>query len=492
MRWFDAAANEAVKPDKPGPWVAVVESKAPNGTVARRSMTFYVRPPMFLLFLFPATNLTFSIPPFPSPIVEAVWREHQSEIDRDAHDLLFRAFNDSEAGARLLAGLGGAPALGRPPKTFETAAARVEEMHLSAKRKLHGLPAEGKTLKPPQAISPPAPALHEGTAAEAGVAPELVDKLRALCREWAEDSKQPFTTLVARRGVVVLHEAFGRRPDGRPAALDDRNEVFSITKTATAILFSRFLESGLVRLDDPISTVLPDYPKDDPHVPTFRQCFTHTAGLAGHGDFGGMRNVFLDNVVLNGLDAVFPGDTYAYSGMGFDLSASAMELITGKASARLYHDELCEPFGLGDVPFDGAAAGGHFTAFELGVLAQWLANGGAYGDRRHVSPEVFASMLPEPVLKRWPKAGYNDDEGIGMHWLRIPKPGAPANSKKPEDLLFGPRMVGHGSLSQCMLMADLDSGLIITQSRSTGGPKFAEWSAKFYKTIAEGLRDGVK
>ena len=49
-------------------------------------------------------------------------------------------------------------------------------------------------------------------------------------------------TLVARHGVIVVHEAFGRDKAGRPAGLDDRFDVASITKTATSILFSRFLQ----------------------------------------------------------------------------------------------------------------------------------------------------------------------------------------------------------------------------------------------------------
>jgi len=74
---------------------------------------------------------------------------------------------------------------------------------------------------------------------------------------------------------------------------------------------------------------IPDYPKNDPHMPTSRQCFTHTAGLAGRGELGGMRNPHLENVVLNGTDVNEPGVRYAYFGLGFELAVKTLELVAG-------------------------------------------------------------------------------------------------------------------------------------------------------------------
>src|SRR5262249_43043494 len=175
-----------------------------------------------------------------------------------------------------------------------------------------GLAEHIRTLAPPRTRITLAPALHEGTAAEAGTKPDTAERLRGICRAWAYDSNEPFVTLVARHGGVILHQAFGRDGD-RPLGLDFRSDVASISKTATALLFSRFLDQGLIRLDDRVSAVFPDYPDDLAHVPTFRQCLTHMSGLSGHGDWGGARNPHFENVVLNGIDANAPGKAYDYS-----------------------------------------------------------------------------------------------------------------------------------------------------------------------------------
>jgi hypothetical protein len=73
-----------------------------------------------------------------------------------------------------------------------------------------------------------------------------------------------------------------------------------------------------------------------------------------------------------------------------------------------------------------------------------------------------------------------------MHWMRHTRPGAPVGSTRPDDLIFNPPLLGHGSLTSCMFLADPARGLVITQVRKTAGPKFDEWSRAFLQAIADG------
>lgn len=483
VRWFDAKLNESPSPDAPGRWIAWIEGTAPNGTPLRRSLTFYAIPKEAFGSYSP--DLSVTLPHFPGSNAPAAVKEHQAEILRLANDTVVRAMLESERGAALVAGLAEAKPLGRPARYVESAVVTNEDYHLAIKLKLQGMEGQVRHLRPPRRCDPPAIVLHEGSAAEAGVGPDAKQRIDAVCRAWAEDSGEPFVTLVARRGVIVTHEAFGQHPGGKPIRRDYRCWVASITKTVTGILFSRFLDQGLIDLDAPVAKFFPDYDKNDPHVPTFRQCFTHTSGLSGHGDFGGMRNPQFENVVLNGLDVNRPGSTYAYSGQGFELAVKAMEIAAGQSAVHLYDEHLFRPLGFGDVPIGSASADGEFTAMELGILAQWVANRGSYGRRQFIRPETFERLMPRPVCVA--DHSYTEDEGIGMHWVRHLKEGAPRGSKKPEDLLFGPRTLGHGSLSGCVFVVDPDAQLVITQVRKHSGPRSAEWSPKFFRAIAAGL-----
>ena len=249
-------------------------------------------------------------------------------------------------------------------------------------------------------------------------------KIDAVCKAWVDDTGEPFVTLVARNGVVVTHEAFGRDATGKPIDCDYRCWVGSITKSVTALLFSQFLDQGLIDLDDSLASVFPDYPKNSRHVPTFRQCFNHTSGLSGHGDFGGASNPHLENIVLNGIDVNEPDVRYSYSGMGYDLAAKAMEIVAGKSIVRLYDEHLFQPLHFGDVPIGNASSEGQFTAIELGTLAQLIANRGSYGEVEFISPRTFDRLLPEVL--HVPDRGGVVDEGIGLHWIRRLKTGAAA------------------------------------------------------------------
>ena len=173
--------------------------------------------------------------------------------------------------------------------------------------------------------------------------------------------------------------------------------------------------------------------------------------------------------------------------MGFDLVAKAMEMVSGKSWRRLYEEHLFRPLGVGDVPMTNASSGAQFTAFELALLAQLMVNRGSYGEAEFFSPAVFEQMLPEPLDRRYP--GISEVEGIGNHWMKHFKPGAPSGSTRPQDLILSQRTIGHGSLTGCMFLIDLDRDLVIVQVRRRLGARHGEWSTKFLQAIADSVID---
>ncbi len=164
-----------------------------------------------------------------------------------------------------------------------------------------------------------------------------------------------------------------------------------------------------------------------------------------------------------------------------------MGILAGKSAVRLYDEGLFRPLGFGDVPIGNASSDGEFTAMELGILAQWVANRGSYGPLEFITPQTFDKPMPEPV--RVADRGHTEDEGMGIHWVRHPKAGAPCGSKRPDDLLFSPRALGHGSFSGCVFVADPEQQLVITQVRKQNGPRSAEWSATCFQTIAAAMKN---
>ena len=90
------------------------------------------------------------------------------------------------------------------------------DYHLALKQKILGVENEYPPLKRPRKKeSNKAKVLRKGIEGKAGFKPGTAEKIRKVCQEWFEESEEPFMTLVARHGVVILHEPFGEWEWGR-------------------------------------------------------------------------------------------------------------------------------------------------------------------------------------------------------------------------------------------------------------------------------------
>jgi CubicO group peptidase (beta-lactamase class C family) len=485
VRWFDSNLDEAKLPNKGGRWIALLHGTAPNKTPFRRALTFYALPPKLDGSNIYVPDLTVQLPNFPGADAPAAWREHQAEFDRSSKDFLVKSLMDHEQGAIVVAGIAESTEMGRP-KTFpEWTVSMNAQHHLNLKLKLMGVEAQRKPLNPPRKLSTPAPMIRPGSAEESGVPTDAKSVIDKFCQEWSEATKEPFVTLVAKNGVIVTHSSFGRDPKGKSIDLDYRCWVASITKTITAILFSQLVDQRLIELDWTLDRVFPDYPANVSFVPTFRQLLNHTSGLSGHGEWGGMFNPYLENIVLNGIDINEPGKRHEYCGLGFELAAKAMEITTGKCAARMYHEHLFAPLGLQNIIMGNASSDGEFTAMELAVIGQWLANRGCYGEHQFISPETFQEMLP----KSTGQSSVAGEHGLGLHQIRHRRLGTPKNPGEPNELLFSESTFGHGSFSGCILVVDPDQQLVIVQARKQFRPEDNKYWSQFFQVVADAIKN---
>ena len=488
IRWFDSHLEEVKLPNKGGRWIALLEGTAPNKTPFRRALTFYALPSQLDNTNVYVPDLTVHLPYFPGTNAPLAWQEHQAEFDRSSRDFLVKSLMDHEQGAIMVAGIAESPELGRPKKFPEWTASMNAQHHLNLKLKLMGIDAPRKPLQPPRKNLTPAPIIRPGSTQESGVPTHAKSAIDTFCQQWAESTKEPFVTLVAKNGVIITHASFGIDSRGKSLDLDYRCWVASITKTMTAILFSQFVDQGLIELDWTLDRVFPDYPANVSYVPTFRQLLNHTSGLSGHGEWGGMFHPYLENIVLNGIDVNEPGKRHEYCGLGFELAAKAMEIKTGKCAAKIYQEHLFTPLGLQDIIMGNASSDGEFTALELAVIGQWLANRGSYGDDQFISPETFEELRPkttgEPTV-----AG---EHGLGLHKIRHRRQGPSKNPAESNALLFSENTFGHGSFSGCILVIDPDQQLVIVQVRKQFRPEDNEYWTRFFQVVADAIQTPTK
>jgi serine-type D-Ala-D-Ala carboxypeptidase len=114
---------------------------------------------------------------------------------------------------------------------------------------------------------------------------ERVAHVRRLCAGWDERGVTPaLQVAVARRGVLVLHDAWGRRwaeRDAPPLAVDSIFAVASIAKPITATAVMCPVEDGLLGLNRPVREYVPEFAGEGKDAVMAHHLLTHTSGLLG-------------------------------------------------------------------------------------------------------------------------------------------------------------------------------------------------------------------
>ena len=319
-------------------------------------------------------------------------------------------------------------------------------------------PADLVTLAPPEELETPAPVVRFGSEAEAGFIPGSREKFAALCREWFEKTDNAFYCMIARNGAVVYSEGFGE-VQGEKITPVTACGMASMSKLFTGLLFARFLDQGLMDLDEDMSRFMPALAAVPEWKLTPRRCFNHTGGFSGHGNFGGIRNVMGDFEVAYWLPAARPGTECSYNGVGPNLMGMYMMNATATPIDRLFEDNYYRQLGITTMSGDDQGGGYAAGAADLAKLAQLLLNKGSYGKWRFFSPETYEKLMPRDIRGdnpdiRMTTTWFFGRYGVGIHPFRAP-------SDDPEAVQY----YGHGSATFTVFGFDPKYQTFIVQAR---------------------------
>lgn len=140
-----------------------------------------------------------------------------------------------------------------------------------------------------------------------------------------------------------------------PLAVDDQTlfQIGSITKTFVGTAAMRLVEDGMLDLDAPLRTVLPELRLADENVAarvTLRHVLTHTGGWAGDyfEDFGPGDDALARMVArLETLPQITPlGEVSSYSNSGFYLAGRVIEAAAGQTLEAALRELVIVPLGL--------------------------------------------------------------------------------------------------------------------------------------------------
>ena len=480
IRWFNNKLDEVSIPSEPGRYIMYAEGDSERIGKIRRSMTFFCRPEEWRPW--DDELKAYMTCPKKSPINKKAWDEKNEMIAGELGDITAQFLTTKENGAILMSYLNEMLPGSNESSLTDNPKVKNNDKQLALKQKLFGI--KSKKLKLPVHREKQAAVLRKGTEKEAGVKPGTAKKIRKICREWYQASKEPFVILIARRGVIIINEVFDDEKNGK-IKLDTPLYMASITKAMCGMLFAQFIDQGLIDLDDPVGKYLPDFPTNGENKITLRHCFTHTTGLDGHYEWGGVHNAWLDNVLLNGMGYLSPGKIHKYNGMGYDLAAKVMEVVSGKSIIRLMQENFFTPLGVKNTKIDDMACATTSSVEDIARMGQLLLNRGSYGDKQFFSEETFEEIIPKPLSQFYP--GIEPEWGIGLTWMRERNPDEGKNNIPIDSTLLSTNTIGHGAASSAILRVDLNNEVVVSQVRNTAGENFSEYFVKFLKVIDESI-----
>lgn len=190
---------------------------------------------------------------------------------------------------------------------------------------------------------------------------QLDTELAAIARDPACELAS-LSVLAIRNGKIVYERGFGRRqigPSGKPADEHTLYRIASISKMMTTLGLMRLLEAGKVDLDADVSGYL-GFSLRNPHFPdraiTLRHLLTHTSSLRDDGGYSwgadtALKDVLVPGARLYGKGAMWasnagPGEYFTYCNLGWGVTGTIMEAVTGERFDRLMQRLLIQPLGL--------------------------------------------------------------------------------------------------------------------------------------------------
>ncbi|WP_285663676.1 serine hydrolase domain-containing protein [Actinorhabdospora filicis] len=292
-------------------------------------------------------------------------------------------------------------------------------------------------------------ALVTSVAAPVSAAPSagsLRDEIDAVVADGA-----PSSTLEFRDGSRVERLASGVVELGRsrPAPVDGRFRIGSVTKTFTSTVALQLVGEGRISLDDSVERWLPGTVPNGGNI-TLRQLLNHTSGLYNYTDdtLVTPEQVVRDRykrwtprqlvTLATSRDPLFPpGTAWSYSNTNYVLIGLVIERVTGRSLGAEIDRRIVGPLGLWDTEVPGNSVwitGPHAHGYvqvdgaPVDITAMNVSSSYAVGDIISTTRDLntfYAALLGGRLLKPAQLAAmkttaFDSGYGLGLSKVALP------------------------------------------------------------------------
>ena len=183
----------------------------------------------------------------------------------------------------------------------------------------------------------------------------LVAQLDSIARNYLEEAPATgMSVAVVSHGDTLLLKGYGDRDRERHLAADVATvyRVGSITKQFTAAEVMRLVEKKKVRLDDPITKYLPQYPQWS--AVTIRELLNHTSGIHSYTENAEWRKHWSEDLTPDSLVGFIakdtldfkPGTKWHYDNSGYMLLGMLLEKVNKQPYAAQLERDFFKPLGM--------------------------------------------------------------------------------------------------------------------------------------------------
>jgi CubicO group peptidase (beta-lactamase class C family) len=350
---------------------------------------------------------------------------------------------------------------------------------------------------PPTPIAPPTPGrvpmsttLVAASPTSVGMDATLPARLDSIVRVALAEGAAPGAAIaVGRFGRLVHLQGYGTleyAAAAAPASPTTLYDLASLTKVVATTTVAMILEeTGRLDINRTVASYVPELDAPDKAAITVRMLLTHSGGFEAYAPlYKTLRGRTEYLAAINTRALTYPpGSKTVYSDWDMVLLQAVLERITGTTLDQFADGHVFRPLGMTDTRFipdtadaalrrriapttfdtirgllrgtvhDGNAwaiggvsghAGLFSTARDLAIFAQFLLNGGTYGDVRILSPQTIA---------RW--TAHQQVSGSRALGWDTPAPQSSAGR------YFSPRSFGHTGFTGTSIWMDPERGLFV-------------------------------
>lgn len=446
-RWFNDRFEEVETATEPGRYYAYGEAPVPAGPPLRRAMTCCcVKNGLSLRDLAERTN------------AKAADSTASDQRPKEVDALVLR-WQKSEEGAVELAALRDAD---QPASSLRPGQLQMENAteHVRLKRKLMGLDRQPLVKIAPRRLQgAPAPELRNASLEEAGITAGQVQEIASRLDEWYDDSQEAMAVVIARNGVIVHAKGYGKLND-EDVTIDTPMLLHSAMKPLIGLQLAMYVDRGIIQLDEPVGSYLPDFDTPQDRNLTFRAGHVHATGILFPWELA-FRKLFYfhtwhESLIAHCPREWAPGTRRRYGVVGVILSVRAIELLRGRNYWDAMERDLFAPIGIHNVYPGGTG----FSAESMARIGVLLDNRGKYGQWEVISEKTHEAIIPTSLKPFLPDLDV--EYGIGF---------------QSASQHLGPGSYGHGGGCGTLLAVNPQKHLVFAMVRNDQGKDFKKHRA---------------